>query len=94
MLPNEIQGITKETSKKSNRKTTEIYKRGFYNWIEKELPNDPYNKNDGIVKAVKIEGYQVYKKRFSSSMAIFTIKDDIIIVEIHKFQSRGQIYKK
>ncbi len=85
--------ITKQV-KKTIEKQQKHIKKAFNNWIKEELPNKPYDANDGMVKNIKIEGYQAYKKRFGNFRAILTIKDDIVIVEVHKLKPRGQVYKK
>lgn len=65
----------------------------FGEWLE-VLKLDPYAANDGLVINETYEGYQVYKKRIGDYRALFIIKEDDVVVVVHKLAPRGGAYKK
>lgn len=85
--------VHKKTQKIVNKQQKNI-QNAFDKWIVEQLPNNPYTENDGILVSGERNKLQVYKKRFGSFRALFTIDDNIVIVEVFKFKSRGDIYKK
>ncbi len=84
--------LNKQAEKIVNKQQKYI-KTAFYKWSKIELPENPYDANDGKIVKTDYEGLQVYKKRFGNFRALFTINDETVIVKIFKFKSRGQSYK-
>ncbi len=85
--------ITKQAEK--NLAKQQLYIREhFQTWVDTELCENPHTAHEGIVKNAKHEGLQVYKKRFGSFRALFTINDEIVSVVVYDFDSRGQVYKR
>ena len=76
--------IIHKSVKKAVNKQQKHIKEAFYNWINNELPKNPYKANDGKMKGKLYKGSQPYRKRFGAYRAIYIIKEKLIIIEIYK----------
>ncbi len=85
--------LKKSAEKQVNKQQPHI-KKAFYNWVENDLTTTPHKANDGKITNMFYEDKEVYKKRFGSFRALFTINENTVVVDIFKFKSRGDIYKK
>ncbi len=85
--------IIKKSAEKYVQKQQPYIRNAFFDWIENELKNTPFEANNGKMINAYYNDLEVYKKRFGSFRALYTIDKDMVIVEVYKFESRGSVYK-
>lgn len=84
-----------KTAKKVGKRLSKdsVLRKRFDEWAT-VLIQDPFIYNDGRVKAMQKNGFQVYKKRLGKHRALFIINEINNTVFVFDISERGRSYKK